>query len=321
MNVNNVSYALLTSKLSLFFILLWIANDSLLKSLFHNEVTGKLSDITGLFITPLFLTAITRYLASKLAFHVKELILLTFYIILTSILFTVINIDQEFNDLIVKSIWFFYDAKGTADKTDILCLIVYAPLLVLFLRKQKSYLNSNTIFEWKAYIVLPLISFAILNTSPPTRGDTNAVRLLTFIILADTKDRITIIKPVSRETAKVNQLISFEWKYKNYYGRSEPSALESNLKCGESTQFTEQQLKDSGKFLGYLVRVSTDKNFTVIAYEFFAENKAMSTSGSILKSGKYFIRVDLKYQNHPSCEKSSLTTGGGGDSVELNIVD
>lgn len=320
MIVNNVSYALLTSRLSLFFILLWIANDSLLKSLFHNEVTGKLSDITGLFITPLFLTAITRYLASILKFRFKEISLLIFYMLLTSLLFIAINIDQNLNDLIVKFIWFFYDAKGTADNTDILCLAVFIPLLGLFLRKQKICVSA-TIFKWKAYIVLPLVSFAILNTSPGKSPDTDAMRLLLFMSLADTKDKITITKPLNGETSKVNQPITFEWKYKNYYGRSEPPAFTYNLKCGESTQFTEQELKDSGKFLGYLVQVSTDKAFAVTQHDFFAENKAMSTSGSILKSGKYFIRIALQYKNHPSCDKSSLTIGNGSDTIELNTID
>lgn len=121
--------------------------------------------------------------------------------------------------------------------------------IIRFISKKTKICVSATIFKWKAYIVLPLVSFAILNTSPGKSPDTDAMRLLLFMSLADTKDKITITKPLNGETSKVNQPITFEWKYKNYYGRSEPPAFTYNLKCGESTQFTEQELKTQENFL------------------------------------------------------------------------
>ena len=48
---------MLLSPLFIFGLLLLLANDFLLKPFFHNSVTGKLSDIAGLFILPIFLTA------------------------------------------------------------------------------------------------------------------------------------------------------------------------------------------------------------------------------------------------------------------------
>jgi len=49
---------ILLSPLFIFFLLLLLLNDFFLKGIFHNEITGKLSDISGLFIFPIFWSAI-----------------------------------------------------------------------------------------------------------------------------------------------------------------------------------------------------------------------------------------------------------------------
>ncbi len=73
-------------------VLLTALNDHLLKSLFHNFITGKLSDFTGLFFFPVFLYALLDLKKNPKSSHEKiNIKRLAWCVLYTDILFILIK--------------------------------------------------------------------------------------------------------------------------------------------------------------------------------------------------------------------------------------
>jgi hypothetical protein len=313
-----ISVKILSSKYSLIGVILWILNDIYFKKLFHNDLTGKLSDIIGLFYTPLFFTATISLILIYLKCKVKESKILLFNILWVSTLFLCLNVDQKMNDYITQRIWFFYDSKGTADFTDIFCMFILIPLFLIFNKNYQSNVFENSIVL--KYLNLILISFALVNTSGGSGNyETNERRLQLFTLLADTSDKIISINPLQGESFKISQSITFSWKYKNYYGITDPSHFDKDSECGITKELSELQMNNAGKFQRYLVQISVDEKFSSISAEFFSNGKEAESSGQLTVSGLNYYRIALQYKNKVDCKDQNFLIILPQEIKKLNI--
>lgn len=113
-------------------VVIMALNDHFLKYQFHNALTGKLSDVMGIFFFPLYLCAIyilMRSLLGQSKIKLESCHLLV-SIGITSIIYTVINTSLEvaqFYELVMGKIGF--PSKVTLDASDLLvlpvCLFTY----------------------------------------------------------------------------------------------------------------------------------------------------------------------------------------------------
>jgi len=151
----------LSSPISFGLISLWILNDHLGKPLLHNELTGKISDITGLIVFPFLLTTISVVVSYG---TLNERILFLFANLSIVILFSIINWNQDWNNGIYSN--FFGNQNGTADKTDLLCIPFCLSFNFYFYRKYSA--KENTISTTKKIlhvIAIILSTVAFINTS------------------------------------------------------------------------------------------------------------------------------------------------------------
>ena len=153
----------LSSTISFFLILIWIGNDHIGKFLFHNEFTGKLSDITGLIVFPFLLTNLAfiisfRKLPEGILFFLANLSIVT--------LFFIINWSQDWSYWIYAK--FFGNQNGVADKTDLLC-IPFTIFANIYLYKKYSIQDIPVTLRIKVLNVIAIIlsTIAFMNTSNP----------------------------------------------------------------------------------------------------------------------------------------------------------
>jgi hypothetical protein len=127
-------------------LLVLITNDFWLKDHFHNAITGKLSDLTGLFIFPLFISAISRSTSKHLFFGVA-----LFFVYWKS----------PFSDGLLNLLSFLSGLHFTrvVDYTDLLCL----PVLIVSYRYA---LKEHYKLHISRSIVIFLSAFAFMATSP-----------------------------------------------------------------------------------------------------------------------------------------------------------
>lgn len=190
-NLSN-SGIFLSSPISFLLIFMWIANDHFWKIQFHNEITGKISDITGLIVFPFFLTTIS-YIA--IYETVKEKVLFLIANLSITILFSIINWSQDLNNWIYIN--FFGNQNGTADKTDLLCVPICLLLNFYFYKKYsaKKIINSSRI-RYLHIISIILSALAFINTSTAKKKDINQEEVLHPILLTQPKG-VDAHKPIN----------------------------------------------------------------------------------------------------------------------------
>ncbi|WP_156895957.1 hypothetical protein [Leptospira broomii] len=179
--IGNRNLYFLSRPLSIFLLLTWIVNDSWGKGVYPGVVTGKLSDVSGLVITPLFVGYL--FLFGFSIWNRKsydsidkslEFYCLLFSILLTDILFIFINWKQSWNDFFYRNLLF--SPPGMADRTDIVCIPISWLLISFYylgcIRKFKTLrlgraltLKAHSYQRVKFSSVLLLCIFALLNTS------------------------------------------------------------------------------------------------------------------------------------------------------------
>ncbi|TGK95777.1 hypothetical protein EHQ30_03865 [Leptospira brenneri] len=280
-------------------VIFWILNDSYFKYIFHNDLTGKISDIIGLFYTPILFTALIVTFFQHKKYQIKESKILFVTMAFVAIMFISLNLNQETNDLLVKNLWFFIPSKGTADQTDLYCLLIYIPLVFIFYNLQKN--HSQKQFKVLKYLTPLFLSFAIINTSSIGNSETDLERISYFMLLADTSDKIISISPEDGETFQKSQNINFEWSYKNYYGVTEPSIYDKEMECGVTGNLNELNGYIAGKFQNYVVQIANNETFSPIGIEFNSNGIEKRTNGSINSSGSYYYRIALHYKNKSEC--------------------
>lgn len=109
----------LLSPLFIFFLFLLIINDFFLKPAFHNWFTGKLSDFCGLFIFPIFWSAI--FPKQKIWVFISTAILFTFW-------------KSEYASVIIQLIKPYFSIGRTVDLSDLMAL----PMILFAWMYQKN---------------------------------------------------------------------------------------------------------------------------------------------------------------------------------------
>jgi hypothetical protein len=151
----------LSSRVSFLLIFLWLANDHIWKRQFHNEVTGKISDITGLIVFPFLLTSLAFLISYE---KICEKFLFLFANITIANLFFIINWDQDWNDWIYTNC--FGNQNGFADRTDLFCIpfCLYANFF-FYTKFSKIEITLSTRYFFLQLIAIILSILAFTNTS------------------------------------------------------------------------------------------------------------------------------------------------------------
>ncbi len=192
----------LSSPVSFLLIGLWITNDHIGKWQFHNELTGKVSDITGLIVFPFLLTNLT-FIFTKFIFSQKIREEIVFVLMNLSIvtLFSIINWNQDWNNWVYAN--FFGNQNGIADKTDLLCIPFCMITNFYFYKKySKKKIAISSRINFLHLIAIILSTLAFINTS----------RIDNFI---DSERNqyfpILIARPTNHATYKIKEEVSFIW--------------------------------------------------------------------------------------------------------------
>lgn len=116
---------------------LWAVNDHALKGRALSLLTGKLSDVAGLFVFPVFLACVLRLCFSRTLKRVSDTSLVLFGAATTGLVFFGINFDQVANEAFYRAFSIGpLHLAGTADPTDLLCLPVI--LLSVYIVQRKT---------------------------------------------------------------------------------------------------------------------------------------------------------------------------------------
>lgn len=129
-------------------LLLLLVNDFYLKETFHNQLTGKLSDIAGLFIFPIFFSHIFR---AKKAVYV-----------LTIVLFVIWKSDLATPIIIYWNNLNLYQIERTIDMTDLYALLVI-PISYKF--KGRLTFRDYVSFKYLRLLIMLLACFSFIATA------------------------------------------------------------------------------------------------------------------------------------------------------------
>ncbi len=162
--------SILPGPFPIFLLLLWIGNDSWGKSAYPGFVTGKLSDLAGLIVTPLFIGCLLSFVFNLFDrrskyFHSQNagLYFLTLAILLTDVFFIFINWRQDWNNLVYLN--FLNSYPGTADRMDLFCIPSSWFFLSYYYFQDKQ---KNNFIEFRELLVskpnsYPSIKFAFVS--------------------------------------------------------------------------------------------------------------------------------------------------------------
>lgn len=150
---------------------LLLFNDHVLKTTNPSWLTGKLSDIAGLFFFPFVVAAGLSFILAR--FKVSTQFTGAYAFGFVAIWFVLLKTNQPINDLTAQfaSLVVGFRTNFRLDPTDLLSLFILIPAWILW-RQPVSKKNSR----W-AYFSLLLGSFAAIATSPPFYGVTKITNL------------------------------------------------------------------------------------------------------------------------------------------------
>ncbi|WP_299216488.1 hypothetical protein [uncultured Aquimarina sp.] len=155
-------------------LLILLINDFYLKYAFHNWITGKLSDIFGIIVFALFLTAFANKFKKSI-------------FIITAIAFSFWK--TSYSQPIIE----FWNALGiiqfdrTIDYTDIICILVLIPL---YLYSPSIHINKSKkiVFKLAKPALISITFFAILSTSQRRYLMPNSIKIDKNITIKMPKD-------------------------------------------------------------------------------------------------------------------------------------
>ncbi|MCW7492815.1 hypothetical protein ND861_07375 [Leptospira sp. 2 VSF19] len=283
--------------LFVFLGILWILNDSVLKILFPGLVTGKISDVIGLLLTPLILTGIISL------FRKKENLYRVFSVSLffTILLFLFINLSQSINDSFYKFIN-SNEKMNLADRSDLL-LLPFSFFTVYFFKKTKPFFKIPNLRK------LPILLFptlALINTSYPT-GRSDLISIIGLLSLATD----TIIQLDLKEITVADNNYTFQFQFIGMNNESSARISEipdPNSHCSNpekpTIDFGNRENKDIevGKFQNYIIEISKSQNFETIVKTSDCNNTACIIDLQSLGSGKFFWKVRVRYLYRRECQ-------------------
>jgi hypothetical protein len=148
-------------------IALLIANDHVLKFVFHNAVTGKLSDVAICFLMPLLVSAALGLIAGAgLGWQ------LAIGAVVTVVVFSALEMSDLAGGWFVRAIAILFGAKHTVltrDPTDLFALLM-VPIAVAYGRRRAR--SAATVDRWRRLrgaLALATGSLALMATSAPER--------------------------------------------------------------------------------------------------------------------------------------------------------
>lgn len=143
---------ILVSPLFLFFLFVLIINDFFLKAAFHNTITGKLSDFSGLFIFPIFCSAIFPKQKSWI-------------FIFTAVLFAFWK--SEYSSFVIQLVKPYFNTGRTVDLSDLIALPMI--LFAWFYLKSSLQLSVGSALtaRFSTYFIAVVAIFSFCATSQP----------------------------------------------------------------------------------------------------------------------------------------------------------
>lgn len=278
-------------------LFIWLINDSFLKAHFPSFITGKLSDIAGLYLFPLFLTWILSIFVSLIQKHSfnekKEFYIYLFSTTTTCFVFVMLNVSQEINERLTCILWGFFsdcqNLRGVADYTDLFTL----PIIFYAYHSFKKNKDERQANKEITFAVILLISLAFINTSQPRKTSSRMHPILLFLLSAG-GGCIELISPLDEAILIQNENINFKWNYKNSReSNPTPSNMNYPSLCGEPT-------KVAGTFKEYELTIYSDKELTDKKISFNTGNNNYDYTISFAP-GKYYWITTLLFENHANC--------------------
>jgi hypothetical protein len=226
-------------------LLLLLVNDHLLKAEFHNEITGKLSDLAGLFIFPLFFSALFPAYKKHIYW-------------LTALIFTWWKLPLS-NGAIE---WFnhlsFLQISRVVDYTDLLALAVL-PFSYWYLHAEKKPLF---VFHPLPVIMLASVGFIATSRSPMAEVEYN--KEYSFQYPIDTLKKKIFFHPAitNISDADRNEYVRLDaMKRDTMFELSKPATRKKKLIDEYTDGFIYAQLEDSGQDCFHLAaRISLIQN-------------------------------------------------------------
>ncbi|MBM9592814.1 hypothetical protein JWG41_20445 [Leptospira sp. 201903075] len=277
--------------------ILWILNDSVLKIFYPGLITGKISDVIGILLTPLILTGIISLFQKRANLYR----LLSVSLFFTISLFLFINLSQSINDSFYKFIG-SNETMNLADKSDLLLL----PLSILTIYRFKQSISFFRISFPRKICILILPTLALINTSyPQGRSDAKSILLL----LSSANDKIIQLDP--KETQITANIYTFKFQFIGMNNESSPRTAEipnQNPTCSNPANPTKElgntnnSYMESGKFQNYKIDISKSQNFETIEKTMNCNGTECTIDLQTLSSGKYFWKVRLRYLYRSECQ-------------------
>ncbi|MDX1959557.1 MAG: hypothetical protein SFU98_13345 [Leptospiraceae bacterium] len=326
--MHSISFQILSKPFSIFCMFAWLLNDSIFKYKYHNLITGKLSDIVGLYIFPFFISGILLSLLQLIISFLnyfyqrkssipsldssniiqkfaneKERKIFIFSCFIVGVVFCLININSMFNE-------FFYSMlnsnSGTMDFTDLFCL----PILGL---SYITYLNYSEKYFSRFPRLLPIILCALAFINTPAEDENPRGAALLLLLTDIGSDSIIISKPTSSLKVKNTDVIDLEWKYVGYYFGTNPTLGDNFNVCNNATTTTSIHYKLGGRFKGYKIRLSTIQSSNIIKEEIYIPETTITNVGIYswkldekLSLGKYEIEINPFLENKPDCSQKEI---------------
>lgn len=215
-------------------LLLLLINDFYLKQAFHNQITGKLSDITGLFIFPIFFSHI---------FRTKKLVY-----VLTIVLFIIWKSHLATPIIIYWNNLNLYQIERTIDMTDLYALLVI-PISYKF--KGRLIFRDYVSSKYLRLFIMLLACFSFIATAG-THGN-----IARYNIDASKADVYNALKLLEKDNPQ------------NVVPNSFPGPPERVIVNGKSVENNDDSLVDSLYFKLYR---PDEKKYPVIRYFFSGGN-------------------------------------------------
>jgi len=281
---------------------IWFMNDLFFKKYFPGIVTGKISDLIGIYLSPFILTAFIGTIFSK----INENITFIANSLLVFCVFLVINISQRWNDTIYSLLEFGFKNKGTADVSDLVCLLALLP----------SYLNFTNYrdrlgFASDKRIILILSFIVFINTPAEPTESSNLINVI--FLLSSPADAIYIEAPNNQFNITNNE--EFKFRFVGKKNESSPPSIASLTVPTECTtineiptetnipmtQYNNSNIVPAMLFKNYLILISKDIKFKSIALQNTCDSFNCHIDLSKLENDTYYWKVLTQFTYIREC--------------------
>lgn len=295
------SFAILSKRSHILLILIWFLNDFIFKTYLPGFVSGKISDLVGLYLSPLLLTAVFSILFK---FN-DEILIFKIISFIVFIFFVSVNISQDFSNYFYKLIDPGFGYSGFADLTDLFCL----PIILLAYYKLNSSENTHRV-NFKNYLVLLFAAFTFINSPSEPRGRSDAFSII--LLLSGAEDAVYLLNPVNGKKVESNENFQFNFVGRN--NESSPITLEKLPNPPECGPINETPiLIDSGNstgtssylnmlFLKYRINFYKDKKYNKYDFSILCDKDKCILDKEIKGNGEYFWDVSLQYRFIRDCK-------------------